>query len=337
MRWLPMLVLLLVAAGCSDEERRAPVSPAASPVRSDEHRFTYELPAGWERATRSLTPNLGNPVEILAAGTVQDMRPNEGYCGHMPVGAIERMGPRDVFVTVMEGFGESPAPERPQRFTLPDEQEQSDATECAHGEPPLAVYWFEFRDARRRFYVLVALGRDAPLDRREEALGLLDSLRFEPGPEGVHLDPDRVIPHHDEAAALSWQMPQPPWRRYDWPLTSVREPRERLFLGTFELERRPPDGDCTPRAALDAMPPDGALIHVFEYVDRAALWRTRIPERAGELTLGVERAYECMGNSRMVRWREGDRIFQAHLSLGPDASDELLSEARSILNSVRVG
>jgi len=330
-----MLMLLVVTAGCSEQERRGPVSPAASLVRSDDHRFTYELPTGWERATRSLTPNLGNPVEILAAGTVRDMRPNEGYCGHMPVGAIERMGPRDVFVSVMEGFGESPAPERPQRFTLPGEQEQSDATECAHGEPPMAVYWFKFRHARRRFYVLVALGRDAPPERREEALALLDSLRFEPGPEGVHLDPDRTISHHDAEAGLSWQMPHPPWRRYDWPLTSVREPHERLSLGTFELERVPPDDNCTPRAALDAMPADGAFLYVFEYVDRAS--RARIPERAGERTFGPERAYECMGSSRMVRWRDGNRIFQAHLRLGPEASDDLLSEARSIVNSIRVG
>jgi hypothetical protein len=332
MRSLAALVLLVVLAGCT-EERPRPAAPGPSVVRSDEHRFTYELPTGWERASQSLTPNLGNPVEILAAGTVPDMLPNDGYCGHMAVGAIERMEPRDVFVTVLEGFGETPSPVRPERFTLPAKQEQSDATECAQGEPPLDVYWFEFHDAGRRFYVLVALGRDAPPDRRKEALALLDSLRFEPGPAGVHLDPDRTIPMHDATAGLSWQMPEPPWHRYDWPQTSVAEPRERLVLGTFALERRTPDDNCTPRAAIDALPPDGALIYLLEYTEGRG---AGFPEAEGGREFGSERNYECMGLSRMARWRQGGRAFQAHLNLGPRASEELLDEARSIVNSITI-
>jgi hypothetical protein len=59
------------------------------------------------------------------------------------------------------------------------------------------------------------------------------------------------------------------------------------------------------------------------------------PERTGVLELGPERTYECMGPSRAVRWRDRGRAFQAHVSLGPRASDALLDEVRSILNSIQ--
>jgi len=89
-RW-PLLLLLVIAAGCREE----PVQPTAAPTRiaSDAHGFTAQLPAGWELARESLTPGLTNPVEILSAGTVHDLRPEEGSCAHEPVGGLERMGP----------------------------------------------------------------------------------------------------------------------------------------------------------------------------------------------------------------------------------------------------
>ena len=327
MRWCAILVLLALGAGCSAEEPAR--GRAAPPARfaSDAHRFTAELPAGWERAPRSHTPGLSHPVEILSAGTFRGARPATGPCAHMPVGALERMGPRDAFVNVQERYGEAQFPGRPERFALPAPDPGSDAAACARNGDRLDVHWFGFRDAGRGFHVLVALGREAPPERREEALALLDSLRFEPGPAGVHLDSDEVVPFRDHR--LSWLMPLPRWRHYDWPLTSVDG--ERLVLGTFELERGPPDEDCAPRAAIDALPLDGALIYVFEYADH----RVTARERTGELRLGPEIAYECIGPSRMVRWRDHGRDLQAHVMLGPRASSSLEREASSILNSIQ--
>jgi hypothetical protein len=209
----------------------------------------------------------------------------------VPVDALKRMGPQDAFVKVKERHGEAQFPARPDRFRLTGEVEHGDAATCAPNENQLDEYWFDFRDARRGFHVLVAVGRDAPPARREEALALLDSLRFEPGAAGVHLDPDLAMPFTDRAAGLSWLMPVPPWRRYDWPLTSVHG--ERLMLGTFELKRGPPDDNCTPQTAIDAIPSDAAFIYLFEYVDLAE----RRKQRTGELTLGPEVAFECMGES----------------------------------------
>ena len=158
--------------------------------------------------------------------------------------------------------------------------------------------------------------------------------RFESAPEGARLDPDLAVPFEDEEAGLAWQMPVPPWQRYDRPLTSLVG--ERLVLGTFDLPPAPPDPDCTPRAAIDAMPPDGAFIYLFEYLDLAARFKQRIPERTGEITLGPEMAFECMGESRKATWRQHGRAFQAHVSIGPRASDELKRDVRSILNSIQV-
>jgi hypothetical protein len=335
MRWWPALLVIAVVAGCGAARDERPVAaPTPVPIRSDEHRFTAQVPAGWQLASQSLTPRLSNPVEILSAGTVRDARPQEGSCAQRPVGALERMGPRDVFVTVQERYGEPRFPDRPAHFALTGKVEHGDGATCAPNEKQLDEYWFGFRDAGRGFHVLVALGRDAPPQRREEALALLDSLRFEPGPQGVHLDPDMAVPFEDRAAGLAWQMPVPPWRRYDWPLTSM--PGERLALGTFELKRGPPDENCTPQAAIDAMPPDGAFIYLFEYVDLAERWKQRIPERTGEITLGPEVACECMGESRKATWRQAGRAFQAHIYIGPRASEELQRDVRSILNSIQV-
>ena len=329
MRWWCVPLLLASLTGCVQPASVA--APGPVPFASAEHGFSAALPGGWHVAPASLTPHLANPVEILSAGTMDGLRPRDGACGHVAVGAIERMGPRDAFVTVQERFGETMFPARPARFALADPQERSDATACAEGEPPLDVYWWEFRDAGRNFHVLVALGREAPRERRVEALALLDSLRFEPGPDGVRLDPDRTVYARDVAAELSWAMPVPPWRRYDRALTSVVG--ERLVLGTFPLARRAPDENCTPRAAIDALPSDGAFIYVFEYVAADAF--ARVPERSGELALGPPVAYECLGESRMVRWRDHGRVLQAHVYLGSRAGEALLGEARSIINSIR--
>jgi hypothetical protein len=325
MRLGTALLAVAVLAGCGSEGGASRV-----PVANAEHRYTAVLPVGWELAAESLTPTLTNPVEILFASTIDDVRPAEGACAHMPVGGLERMGPRDALVTVQERYGRPRFPARPERFALTGRVDYGGGGTCADGEAELEEYWFDFSDANRGFHVLVALGPEAPPARREQALALLDSLRFEPGPEGVRIDPDLATGVEDREARLAWQLPTPRWQRYDWPMTSAHA--ERVLAGTFDLERSPPDSNCTPRAALEAMPPDGAFLYVFEYLGAHG----QIPERRGELALGPEVAYECMGESRMVRWREGGRAFQAHVYLGSRASPQLERDARSILNSIQV-
>jgi hypothetical protein len=251
----------------------------------------------------------------------------------MPTGAIKRMGPRDALVTVFERYGSPRFPARPAHFALPERTEHGDAQACTKTTTPLDDYWFEFRDANRGFHVLAIFGRDAPRERREQALALLNSLRFTPDPPGVHLDTNLTIPFEDASARLAWQMPAPPWRRYDWPMTAVQD--ERLSLGTFHLKRQPPNHNCTPQAAIDAMPPTGAFIYLFEYKHLATRWKRRIPQRTGTLTLGPELPYECVGTSRAVSWQDHDRVFQAHVYIGARASNQLRHEVTSVLNSIQ--
>jgi hypothetical protein len=325
------LLLVVAVAGCGTVP--APRAERVSEtITSQQYGFTARLPAGWTSASESLTPGLSNPVEILSAGTFGDMRPRDGACAQMPGGGLERIGPEDAFLTIQERYGEPVFPDRPASFALEGKSENSDAATCAGKEKQLDVYWFGFRDAGRGFHVLVALGRSASPARVAEALALLDSLRFEPGPAGVHLDPDLAIHFEDRSARLSWST-VPPWRRYEWPLTSVDA--ERLVLGTFELQRSAPDENCTPRAAIDALPPDGAFIYVFEYDHVQPSSLASFPARTGELELGPRQEYECVGDSQMVRWRDHGRAFQAHLYVGSRASDELKRDAISILNSIQ--
>ena len=168
MRLGTALLAVAVLAGCGSEGGASP-----APVRNAEHRFTAVVPAGWELAGESLTPSLTNPVEILLASTIEDVRPTRGACAHQPVGALERMGPRDALVTVQERYGEPRFIARPQHFELVGRVDYGGGGTCVDGQDELEECWFEFSDANRGFHVHVAFGPDAPAVRREEALALL--------------------------------------------------------------------------------------------------------------------------------------------------------------------
>src|SRR4051794_8956665 len=186
--WRCLVLLAAATAGCGTVAAPGPRTSAPTEVRSQVHGFPGQLPAGWTRSSGSLTPHLSNPVEILSAGTFGDMRPADGKCAHMPAGALNRIGPKDAFVTLQERYGEPQFPDRPEHFALESKDLENEAAACADEGKKLDVYWFGFRDGSRGFHVLVAFGRSAPAARVAEALALLDSLRFEPGPAGIHLD-----------------------------------------------------------------------------------------------------------------------------------------------------
>ena len=71
---------------------------------SDERRgFDVTFPSGWMRADRVLTPMLTAPREILSVGTVEPVPNDESSaCAQHPVETMERVGPRDVLVTILE-------------------------------------------------------------------------------------------------------------------------------------------------------------------------------------------------------------------------------------------
>lgn len=180
-----LVLAALLAVGCADDERRRaqPAEAGWTAYRDPEHRFSVRFPSGWARAWTSLTPHLADPREILAVGTGPLVVPAAGRCAHQPVGALDALGPRDAFVTIQERRGEGGGyPTRPAGFAL-DGDTRSGALACATDPERLRTWWMPFSDRGRSFYALVAVGRDAPPARREQARRILDGLRFAPGGE----------------------------------------------------------------------------------------------------------------------------------------------------------
>ena len=144
--------------------------------------FTVSLPPGWQLSSESLTPGLADPRELLSAATFP-LRFREGRCAHMPDGALMAMGPDDGFVSVQERGGRSSLagfPPRPASFGASVEQRDGDIASCLGHTADTVKYWMPFRDAHRRFYALVVLGRRAPEKIRDDAFAILDRLRFDP-------------------------------------------------------------------------------------------------------------------------------------------------------------
>ena len=62
--------------------------------------------------------------------------------------------------------------------------DSSELTACMRDPQRVRTWWLSFTDRGRGFYALVALGHDAPVVRRDQALRVLDSLRFDSVPRG---------------------------------------------------------------------------------------------------------------------------------------------------------
>src|SRR5215210_3817828 len=105
---LSLLVAGLVLCSCGGDEARpvpAAAAAAAGMTRySDERRgFEVTFPSDWRRADTVLTPHLSAPREILSVGTVEPVQNRVGSaCAQHPVETLDRVGARDVFVTIQE-------------------------------------------------------------------------------------------------------------------------------------------------------------------------------------------------------------------------------------------
>jgi hypothetical protein len=137
------------------------------------HGLAYDLPSGWQTAPRPLTTTT-DPREVLSAGTYR-LRYRAVGCYHMPTSALRDLGPRDALVTLLERR-RAHFPQRPAHFGPHHGDGGSDAQGCVpHGH--FTDHWFTFRDNGRNFHVLVAFGRRASAQTRQEAWALLDSLQ----------------------------------------------------------------------------------------------------------------------------------------------------------------
>lgn len=169
-----LVVLWPPAATTSERQTPSPRPPEPEIYRDAEHRLSYAIPAGWQRATASLTPSLVDPVEVLSVGT-GDLRPGGQDCGHTPENAARAMSAGDALVSVQETSPKHFSA-RNQPFDLGVAQVHHQLAGCAD-RSDLDVRWTGFSEAGRGFYVLVAFGPGVSAERRAEAVGILDSLQ----------------------------------------------------------------------------------------------------------------------------------------------------------------
>jgi hypothetical protein len=313
-----LLLTVLAAAGCGSAH--APSEPPPRFVHGD--GLSYSIPPGWHVAHGSLTPHLVNPRQVLTVGT--GPLPSGGACAQFPSAALGAMRDTDVLLAVQERLGATRSfPLRPSRFGLP--ASGSEAEECVYGQAAFVSHWFEFRDGGRGFHVLVAVGRAAPRWKVRQALGVLDSLRITPR-RPARVDPDSAIPYDSRGVHLV--LPGG-WRVYKQALTQAVSKRDQIAIGTFPLEQRTPDANCTPATALRTRPPDGGFVFMMEV---HGVHLQDFPPRPARFRLPAAVALECFGRGSMVVFRDHGRAFQA-LFYGPASRRR---QALEILDSLRV-
>jgi hypothetical protein len=162
------IVMLVVAA------------PSWVSFQSVRYHFQVSYPSNWHRASRSLTPFLSDPHEILTVGT-GPLSVGGPRCAQAPVNALEAVGAKGALVSIQErapANADNSFPQRPSRFRLRPERLEISACLAPTGRPRL--YMIPFRDHGRHFYALIAVGRTATTQTRDDALRVLDSLRFSP-------------------------------------------------------------------------------------------------------------------------------------------------------------
>ncbi|MGD9694583.1 MAG: hypothetical protein AB7V42_02865 [Thermoleophilia bacterium] len=191
----------------------APDAPS-SRIHGDAARgIAIPVPAGWRIAQRPLTPHLSDPHELVSLGT-GPMPVAARACAHMPGRAIDRAAPAGAFVSLLErsgtgagatggSAGDDPLrgyPPRPARWRLVPAR-AAEGFACVT-DRRVRVWWRPFRQSGRAFYLLVAIGRDAPPARRAEALAVANGLRIARGTT-VGGGPWLRIPHawHARASA----------------------------------------------------------------------------------------------------------------------------------------
>jgi hypothetical protein len=175
---LAPVVVLLVASSCAAEAGAGARAAPPAPKRVGHDSVSVVLSAGWRLASRSLTPKLVAPREVLSAGTGRLPVGGGPVCGdaYLPARAVRALRPGDALVSLQESAPSRAFPRRPRTFRRP-----SGDLGCAVS---IESHWIPFRDGGRGFYAFVAIGRDAAPGTRAAAWRILDSLRVRPASAG---------------------------------------------------------------------------------------------------------------------------------------------------------
>lgn len=175
MRRVFLIPVVLALTACGGEQG-ASSGAEWTTYRNADLGFSVRYPADWHRAEARLTPNLGDPTEILSLGTYP-LRVGGDRCSHMPVRALEDFRPVDAFVSIQERADPAPGELVPRRsFKAPDDR--SSGRFCVPDRDRLDE-WLVFGDSGRGFYAIVALGDEASPETRAQLVQVLNSLEVE--------------------------------------------------------------------------------------------------------------------------------------------------------------
>lgn len=128
-----------------------------------------------------------------------------------------------------------------------------------------------------------------------------------------------------------------------WSVTgfSVDVTPRRLVAASYDVRPADVEGDCGGQAAIQRLPRDGAYVLLIDYgsfnVDRDD-FSADLPTSGRNEPFRNERfaEFECFGPSYLFRFVVRGRHLQAHLGVGPDATEERRAEAVQVLNSITV-
>jgi hypothetical protein len=182
-RWRPRIAFTLAAAAAAGVMLLLVARPAPrddevawSKVNVARYGVDVSVPAGWQVATASLTPRLGDPREILTATTFSPVVPAHP-CAQWPAVTL---GPGDALVTVQERAGRIAFAPRPQRFEpVPTSPITARLVQACVGTG--TVDYQDFSDGLRNFHALVVVAPRASARVRAQAYEILDRLRFDHG------------------------------------------------------------------------------------------------------------------------------------------------------------
>ena len=147
---------------------------------------------------------------------------------------------------------------------------------------------------------------------------------------------DAPTTYRDQRLGIEASIPAA-WQVIEKPITAVTYPRQVLAAASYPVRLEPGPPSCTPHAALDQMPRDGALLQVFEYNPGGGKV-PRLPPRPARLTYadGDFAHFECAGLSWRFTFSDGDRAFQAHIWMHRRAVDpQIRTQAIEILSGFR--
>ena len=161
--------------------------------------LTVDYPSTWYLSERVLTPDLADPVEVLALATYP-LRSGGPNCAQFPVNALHDLTSTDAIIILQERLGASAGfSPRPDSFGL--ELSVSDpgsvAIDCmdeAERADVGTIRWIWFRENDRNFHLLVVIGHQASQQTVEQATEILDGLVIIPTLGDVPGEPPASCP-----------------------------------------------------------------------------------------------------------------------------------------------